>query len=102
MQINFNDTQSFGKLRAESNLMRRLDTQKRYTQYQQLVDKMENSIVDCVLSMDEKGRICAKFENTDAGIPEFKEGKIRAFLNLSPIKFIKKMCNIAEFFSIGK
>ena len=102
MQVKFNDTQSFGKLRTNSNLMPRINTHQRYDQYQQLVEKMENCLVDCVLSMDEKGRLCAKFENASAYIPEFKENKMRAFFNLSPIKFIKKMCKIAEIFSNAK
>ena len=96
MQINFNDTQSFGKLRTESNLFRRLNSDKRYMQYQKLVDDMENCLVDCVLSLDEKGRLSAKFLNQPYRIPELKENKIRAFFNLSPIKFIEKMCNIAK------
>ena len=96
MQINFENTQSFGKLRTNSNLFQRLNSQKRYMQFEELTAKMEDCLVDCVISLDKKDRLSAKFLNHPYEIPELKESKIRAFLNLSPIKFIEKMCTIAR------
>ena len=96
MQINCSETQSFSGLRTSNGIMSRLDSPKRYIQYQKLVKQMEDCNIDCLLSQNENGRLSAKLSNgSGKELAEQKESVISALLNLTPIRFIKKMCKIA-------
>ncbi len=104
MNIRNIDNQKFGAIvpenkKVEEILFERLKTPKRYIQYKDIVKSQEDKKLDVFIFEGKNKRLEAAIRTPNGFLIREKENYFNALFNLSPIKFIEKICKYADDFA---
>ena len=99
IQNNNSYNTSFGMLKVNNHVvMTRLNRVDRYAPYVLLRERMEKCLVDCIVDLDEKGRISTVLRSKyspNLNVEE-RESRLSAIFNRNPMGMIERMCKKAE------
>lgn len=100
MNVNKIDSTNFKAVntrQAHNVLLSRLNTPKRYIKYKSFITAQENKNYDIILSTDTKNTLNATVYNKEGKVLfSKKENALSGILQISPLRFLKKIAKAAE------